>query len=183
MKYRIGLFLVILVMVLSSMVIPDAQAKPRPTAYPEIGTFEIQSYPEPIPDFPFPGNPPHNKGYVWGMYFTDARRWFVSKYTASADPDVTVTLCTAQDNPYYQICFRHRTGYDESMQYIGYQDGMSWYQTIPVADIPISPCGWWGAMPDTSNWNGEPMELHQPNWYFFPCPTEINEIYLPFVRK
>lgn len=180
-KYTI--FLVIVILILVIIFAPNVQAgKPKSTEYPPIDTtFEIQSYPNPL--FQFPGDPPLNKGYVWGMYFTDEYRWFVSKYTANADPDAIVRLCIAQENPYYQICFRHRNGYDESLQYIGYQDGMSWYQSIPMRSIPVSPCGFWGAIPDTSNWNGELMELHQPNWYYVPCIVWDNPRYLPFVPR
>ncbi len=161
----------------SDTIVSAKKPEPTPTVDPYTPPNSVQSYPE--PGFPFPGNPPPNKAFVWGMYPIDTWRWYVSKYTATADPDATITLCIAQNNPYEQVCFRHRTGYSESLQYVEYRDGMSLYQSIPMSSIPVSPCGWWGAMPDTSSWNGEYMELHQPNWYLFPCTVWANPIWLP----
>ena len=38
--------------------------------------------PYPPPTFPFPGNPPPDKPYVWGAYNLDENyRWYVTKFT------------------------------------------------------------------------------------------------------
>jgi len=152
--------------------------KPKPNPYPPI--IAENAYPD--PNFPFPGDPPLDKPYVWGAYNLDGNwRWYISKFTSTPVVDATIFLCTAQENPYYQTCYRHRHAppiYWSSLEYYGYEDGMSIYRSIP-----ISPCGWWGAVPDTSNWSGELFELHQPNWYLIPCVVWDNPIFLPFVRK
>jgi len=138
--------------------------------------------PYPPPTFPFPGNPPPDKPYVWGAYNLDGSyRWYVTKFTDGPVIDAEIFLCTAQENPYFQTCYRHKHNpplYWSSLEYYGYEDGMSIYRSIP-----ISPCGWWGAMPDTSNWEGELFTLHQPNWYRVPCAAFDNPIFLPFMRK
>ena len=148
-----------------------------------VPAYADNSYPPPRdPTFPFPGNPPPDKPYVWGLYNLDGNwRWYISKFTNGPVTDADIFLCTAQENPYEQTCYRHRHAppiYWSSLQYYSYEDGMSVYRSIPV-----TPCGWWGAVPDTSYWAGEQFELHQPNWYLIPCIVWDNPIYLPFVKK
>lgn len=184
---KYALFLIVVVLILGIMFTSNVQAgkpKPTPNPYPNL-EFEAQAYPIPDLNIPFPGNPPPNEAYVWGAYKVDGEdvwRWYVSKFTSAPVIDADIFLCTAQENPYYQTCYRHRHDpplYWSSLEYYGYEDGMSIYRSIPV-----SPCGWWGAMPDTSDWDGESFELHQPNMYRVPCAVwGENPRHIPLIRK
>lgn len=180
-KYIVFLFIIALILVM--IFAPDVQAgKPRSTAYPPPDTtFESQAYP--APGLPFPVNPDEfcvdpNEPCVWGLYYTDAWRWYVSKYTPAPALNEVITLCVANENPYTQYCYHHSADGSGALKYVEYTDGMSIYATIPFVY-----CGWFGAMPDTSSWGGQRFVMHEPNWYHHPCVVWDNPIYLPFVRK